>query len=145
MAAFFRFRSLALAVVSFAMCLSGPGCSSPPPAAVPMNPSFSNLRIIRTAYVRASQQLDRPPENLQELMPYLKEAGDPATILRSPDDGQDYKIVYGVDILHGEPGHWPVIAYEQRGGADGKRFVLQGREPQRLTEEEFKKASLPPG
>jgi hypothetical protein len=93
--------------------------------------------------LKATNELSRPPQNLEELMPYLKAAGDPAKILRSPDDGQEYKILWNVDIINVQ-GKLPIVAYEQR-GKDGMRYVWETKEVRRMSEEEFKQASFPPG
>jgi len=102
---------------------------------------------IRSAYLRATKALGRPPQDKNDLIPYLKRGGDPAVFLRSPDDGEDYMILWGLDILNLEPredGRLPVLAYEQR-GKDGMRYVLEVKEIRRQTDEEFKKALFPPG
>jgi hypothetical protein len=140
-------RPLALTVVCLGICLGGAGCGgSSEPIKEQAPAAFTNLRIICSAYLKAEQSLDRPPETLNDLLPFIKEAGDPATILRSPDDGAEYKILYGVDILnqHPEDGKLPIIAYEQQ-GKDGGRYVLQVRYVRRMTDEEFKQARFPPG
>jgi len=67
--------------------------------------------------------------------------------LRSPDDGDNYKIFWGVDALNAVPredGSFPVLAYEQ-GGKDGKRYVLETRYIVQMTDEEFKNAPFPAG
>jgi hypothetical protein len=140
-------RVLALGVAGLTVCLGGLGCGgTPEPIKEQAPPSFKNLRAICSAYVKAEQSLDRPPENVNDLLPFIKEWGDPATILHSPDDGAEYKILYGVDILnqHPEDGKLPIIAYEQQ-GKDGSRYVLQVRYVRRMTDEEFKQARFPPG
>jgi len=108
--------------------------------------STQNLRQIGAAYVKALDKLERPPNNVEELKPFLKEFGDPATILRSPDDGQDYKILWGVDVrtAKGPNGVMTVLAYE-KDGKDGKRYVLIGRSVNHMTADEFRAAPFPPG
>jgi hypothetical protein len=99
--------------------------------------------VISLAYVKATDTLDRAPESLQDIMPYLKELeADPNTILISPDDGEPYVIIWGVDYR--APGNQPVIAYEKT-GKDGKRYVCQINLVVHLNEAEFKKAPFPPG
>src|SRR4051812_33146425 len=76
------------------ICFSGVGCGGcdqPRMADVPA--STQNLKVISAAYLEATKQLDRPPQDVNELTPYLKKHGDPAAILRSPDDGQEYVIL----------------------------------------------------
>jgi len=143
-----RCNYLTLAVAWLLMCLGGLGCGSSeaPPVVAAGGESYLHLRTIKSAYANATKALNRPPQNLDELMPFLKKAGDPAKTLRSPDDGEEYKILYGVDIfdVHREDGKLPIIAYEQR-GKDGMRYVLEGNNVRRRTDEEFKQALFPPG
>jgi hypothetical protein len=42
-----------------------------------------NLRKVREAYVTATKQLGRPPRNMDELTPSLKQIGDPQELMRS--------------------------------------------------------------
>jgi hypothetical protein len=51
-------------------CLAG--CSSPVPTEE-LSPTGRKLEAIGDAYVRATTQLHRPPQNLQELVPTLKQ------------------------------------------------------------------------
>jgi len=108
--------------------------------------SIQNLKRIGSAYLEATNQLGRPPNNAGELTPHLKRYGDPATILRSPADGQDYVILRGVDVCaaQAQKGGLPVLAYEQKGDGQ-KRYVLLTRQVVHLTDEEFKQAPFPPG
>jgi hypothetical protein len=135
--------SFALLVTGLLACLGGFGCGSPEPTPQHVARSFQNLRIIKSAYLKATNELNRPPQNLEDLMPYLKASGDPAKILRSPEDGQEYKILWNVDIINVQ-GKLPIIAYEQR-GKDGMRYVLEAKEVRRMSDEEFKQAPFPPG
>ena len=113
-----------------------------------LDPSMQNLQKIAVAYAQATTHLNRPPQNLNDLMPSLKQQGDPAEILRSPDDGEPYVILWGVDFRKppssgGDPS--VVFAYEKQ-GRGGTRHVL--RMPTRvvlLTDDEFRKAPFPPG
>ncbi len=128
-------------------CLAAAGCGSSGDVSVhQVTGSYQNLMAIGRAYFQATNRLDRPPLRTDDLMPELKKQGDPAILLRSPDDGQDYKILWGVDgrKIRGPASDYPVIAYEQQ-GKDGKRYVLQFRQVAHLTDEEFKKAPFPPG
>lgn len=113
--------------------------------------SPQNLLHIWAAYSQASNQLQRPPQNREELIPFLKQVAgdvDPASILRSPDDNEDYVIVWGVNFLEIAKSRGNmniVLAYEKR-GKNGKRHVLK---PQSqvlvLSDEEFKAAAFPAG
>ena len=77
-------------------------------------PTVENLRFVRDSYFDARQALDRPPRSKEELVPYLKKFGDPAQLLRSPDDGEEFVIVYGIDPLAMESID-QVWAYERHG------------------------------
>ncbi len=125
--------------------LAASGCGSGgEPAAVP--DAYQNLRKIGLAYRQATEANGRPPESVTDLMPFLRKLGDPAAILRSPDDGEEYTILWGVDVLNVRPrgSTWPVLAYEKH-GKGGKRRVLQVRFPTVMTDEELRNAYFPPG
>jgi hypothetical protein len=133
------------------VCLIGLGCGGSLPQAEKheANASYQHLQIIRSAYLRAISELGRPPQNEQELIPYIRYKGEggPETVLRSPTDGLPYKILWGVaqeDIIQpGERGY-PVLAYEQQ-GKDGIRLVLESKTITQMTEEQLKNAPFPPG
>jgi hypothetical protein len=105
------------------------------------------LLRIGPAYARATVSLHRPPANREELVPFLGRNGSEETFLRSPNDGEDFVIIWDVDIRKLPIGgkDLPVIAYEKR-GQDGKRYVLRGRtDVVQLTDAELRSAVLPPG
>lgn len=113
----------------------------------PPTPTERQLESIGDAYVRATIKLDHPPGSLTELMPWLKEQGNPEEILRSPNDGQNFEIVWGVELrrLKARGSDIPIIAYE-RLGKDGTRHVLRGRsEVLRMSESELRSAKFPDG
>lgn len=125
------------------------GCSStvtPPPSPA----AAENLRKIALAYNNAVGKNKKPPQNLEQLKPFLKDMGNPEEILRSPGDGQPYVIIWGVtsfsqlnpSVPMGDP---VVIAYE-RNGVDGRRFVAttMGNVVE-MSDEEFAKANFPRG
>jgi hypothetical protein len=70
------------------------------------------------------------------LLPFLQEVGDPAKLLRSPDDGEEYIICWNRDILNTSGNGFPVIAYEKL-GKGGERYVGRGRTVEHLTDEAF--------
>lgn len=127
------------------------GCGSKAPVDVSSNQSAQNLLHIWAAYSQASNQLGRPPQSAAELTPFLKNVAgdvDPASILRSPDDNEDYVIVWGVNFLEIAKSRGNmniVLAYEKR-GKNGKRHVLK---PQSqvlvLSDDEFRSAAFPVG
>jgi hypothetical protein len=121
-------------------CFLPLACSGPPPA-VKQNEA-DNLVKIQTAYNLATKELGRPPANLDELLPRLKQHGDPDTLLRSPRDGQPYVINWKVDIHNIQTMPPPVVAYEQK-GAGGKHYVLTVMGIMPTSDEDF--AKLVPG
>jgi hypothetical protein len=127
--------------------LVGLGCGGP--AVVEKEGSLSpqHLRAISEAYLRANKKLGRPPQNLNEILPYLQKGGDPATFLHSPEDGEEYQIFWNIDVMSMRPradGKLPVLAFEKH-GKDGKRYVLEGHYIRQLNDEDFHKAWFPPG
>jgi hypothetical protein len=112
------------------------------------------LRIIGDTYVRATQKLNRPPNNLSEFMPTLKDyvkaqpsAGKADEILKSPNDGQLFEIVWGVMLLQlkDRGSDVPIVAFE-RVGANGERNVLRGsRETLLMSERELRSGKFPDG
>jgi hypothetical protein len=134
------------------LCLALAGCgSSAKPVVGRVDDSRQNLQKIGIAYSQAAQKLNRPPRNVDELMPFLQEGLGPVKardVLRSPNDGQEYVIVWGVDfgqlaLTRGDP--YVVFAYE-RTGKGGKRQVLKPPvEVLLMTDSEFQKAPFPPG
>ena len=75
-------------------------------------------------------------------MPHLQQPEN----LRSPNDGEDFQIVWGVQMVNQniKKNEIPVLAFEKR-GQDGKRHVLFGRADIRLLTEEQLKEALPSG
>jgi hypothetical protein len=135
-----RFRRVACLlpfVALFAVgCTSGEVQSTIPP-------SVENLRSVRDGYFEARRALERPPRSKEELVPYLKKFGDPAQLLRSPDDGEDFVIVYGTDPMAAESMSY-VWAYE-RHGKDGSRWIIRNRHVQRIANDKLAKLPFPPG
>jgi len=135
-------------VICLLVSVGGFGCSSkssPEPTA-----SLMQLRLIGVAYARATDELDHPPQNKQELVPFLKDLAkgydNPADILRSKVDDEEFVIHYGVDFRDatGKDVDLPVLAYEKI-GKDGKRAVLLHRFTYLKTDEDFAKLVFPPG
>ncbi len=131
---------------------SAHGCSTAAgPTHVAEGDSTKNLQQIGAAYSQAAFKLGRPPATVDDLKEFLNNSPgnpDPATVLKSPDDNENYVIVWGVDFreLAKSSGNVDVVlAYEQR-GTGGKRHVLK---PPSIvvvmTDEQFKTARFPPG
>jgi hypothetical protein len=106
----------------------------------------ANLGKIGIAYARATDRLGRPPRNPDELKRALQtEFGEADTYLVSPNDGQAYQIIWGVDIYRAEPEGAVVVAYEKR-GVKGKRYVLTvGIAVRAMNDDAFAKAHFPNG
>jgi len=111
------------------------------------------LRIIGDTYVRATQKLNRPPNNMTELMQSLKDymKAQPSLkledVLKSPEDGQPFEIVWGVQLLQlKERGSdMPIVAFEKI-GKNGERNVLRGnRDTILMSESELRSAKFPSG
>jgi hypothetical protein len=111
---------------------------------------FSNaeqeLTCVAMAYGDAHSKLGRGPKDAEELKPFLKTFGDPDDLLVSPNDGQPYVIVWGVDPSRGGPTDYkqmfPILAYEAA-GSKGKRAVtdVRGR-PMLIPSEDFSKLTF---
>lgn len=137
-----------LVIASWAACF---GCSAEHPVVVQDDKSAQNLQQIGAAYSQASLKLGHPPRDANDLTDILKSGPgnpDPATILRSPDDNEDYVIVWGVDFREVAKARGNVdviLAYERR-GKGGKRHVLKPpAQVMALTNEQFLAAAFPPG
>ena len=136
-------RSLLLGFLLVAAVQTGCG---PKAHVVPFSPAEHNLKHIAMAYNDATSQLNRPPKNAEELKRFLKEFGNPEELLVSPNDGQPYVIVWGVDPTRGGPteyqGMWPVLAYERQGTGGARAITdIRGR-PMRVPEADFPKLTF---
>ncbi len=113
---------------------------------VPFSPAEQGLSKIALAYLDAHSRLGHGPKNAEELKPSLKDFGNPDELLVSPNDGQPYVIVWGVDPTRGGPteykGMWQILAYERQ-GTSGRRAVtdIRGR-PMNVPEEDFSKLTF---
>ncbi len=105
-----------------------------------------NIKAVGLAYTQHLDEKKRPPANLDELMPFLKKVGDPDKLLQSPNDGEQFVILYGVDhrsySSEGKP--VPVTVYEKT-GRGGKRFVFRANRVMHMTDEELQASPFPPG
>jgi hypothetical protein len=126
------------------------GCSGPHLGAAP-NPTQSRLLKIGEAYRRATYRLGHPPANFEELKPSLLDAKDEE--LRSPNDGEHFVIIYGVDydkLPVPADKKSAIGAYEKKGAGD-KRYVLRisprpfALATDLLSDEQWKHAVFPPG
>jgi hypothetical protein len=113
------------------------------PVTSEVSPALQNLRAIVRSYVVASQENGQPPANKEELVLYLKKLGDPNELLRSPNDGEYFVVLYGADAL--DPQNVQAIWAYERQGKDGTRYVAQNRNIRSMTDEEFHKARFAGG
>jgi hypothetical protein len=105
-------------------------------------PDESNLRGIVRVYGIATRDLGRPPKSMDELTAIYAQADpDPSKYVRSPRDGEELVVVWGLD-LERQPADM-VVAYERK-GADGKRMVVTADNIVRdVTNDEFAKLKFP--
>jgi hypothetical protein len=124
-----RVRRLAL---YFPAVLAGlAGCGPQDPHVVPLTAAENRLKFVAMAYTDAHSSLGHPPENPDELRPFLKAFGDPDELLTSPNDGKPFVVIWGKNPTGGPTdykGLFPILAYEQQGSA-GQRAVtdIRGR------------------
>ena len=106
----------------------------------------NRLRNFTMAYLHATNALNRPPRNAEELKPYLTKIGDPKELLSSPRDGAEWIVHWGADLrkLPAQGDKSPVWLYEKNPHA-GKRWVLRERNPMELADEEFRNSLFAPG
>jgi hypothetical protein len=127
------------------------GCGSSASVPSQSDKSLQNLQKIGAAYMQAAVKLGRPPGSVEDLTESLKSLPgnpNPADVLRSPDDNENYVIVWGVNFsaLARERGNTDVIiAYEQKGKNGSRHVLMPPAQVYLLTEERFRAASFPPG
>ena len=88
-----------------------------------------------------------PPKTKADLLAIFKFCSHPKELLISPNDGQEFIIVYDVELkgLKVSGAQLPVVAFEKF-GKDGKRYVLRGMNTiVQLTEAELKSSVFPEG
>jgi len=137
-----RFAGVLMLFVGVVAGLGLPGCAGKRESQE--NPAAAHLRRIAGAYDMVLYHKRRPPRSVEDLKPFLKEdeQGDPDVFLRSPNDGQPYEIVWGVN-LDNEENLSAILAHEKN-GVEGKRYVITiARIVKEMTEEDFKRATFP--
>jgi hypothetical protein len=111
------------------LILPATGCGSGA-TVLPHTDAEKNLSWVVVAYQEAYSKLNRPPKNVEELTNSLKDFGDPEKLLVSPNDGEPFVIVWGVNPGQGGPtpykGMWQIIAYDKK-GKGGMRVVCDIR------------------
>lgn len=111
------------------------------------NQAATHLRKITAAYHEFNYRHGRSPQSADQLKPILKEMNeqdDPDVLLRSPNDGEPYEIVWGINLERVTDGSL-LVAYEKK-GVDGKRYAINAaRIVKQVTDAEMGKASPPRG
>ena len=113
------------------------------PSTMTTDPTEIALNKLGAAYIRGTP----PPKTKAELLSILKSCNHPIELLTSPSDGQEFIIVYGVELkgLKVTGAQLPVVAFE-KSGKDGKRYVLRGMNTiVQLTDEQLKSSVFPAG
>jgi hypothetical protein len=125
------------------------GCNREPgikPAAPDVG---GQLLKIAAAYSQAMGQWQRPPGKVEELSLLIKQNGDnPAEVLKSPLDGQEFVIIYGIDFGKlAAAGQNPtvVMAYEKMGQAGVRHVLVAPSQVRVMNATEFAAAPFPPG
>lgn len=101
------------------------------------------LVTLSRVYTAAQRSLGRPPRGVDDLKAVAKEFGDLDQLLKSPNDGQPYAIVWGVDLANA-PNPTMIVAHEKL-GAGGVRYVMTPTGIMKVTDQEFARATFPPG
>jgi hypothetical protein len=120
------------------------GCGSgDKPSTITTDPTIIALDKLGGAYIRGTP----PPKTKAELLAIFKSCNHPKELLISPSDGQEFIIVYGVELkgLKVTGAQLPIVAFEKT-GKDGKRYALRGMNTVvQLTEAELKSSVFPEG
>lgn len=126
-----------------ALLASVAGCGGGTPSHE--KPSEGQTRLARVAavYMRAQQET-KPPRNDKEFAAFLKKIDADPALLVSPDDGEAYVLMHGLDVKSGFSGAPPIVAHERKGVGGKKRAVdLMGTVTSLSDEELRKKLNLP--
>ncbi len=139
-----------LVVIAVGLVLGGGGCKKAD-YSTHIDAGSDNLAKVGAAYMRAVQKAvdeKKPlPRRPQDLDAFLKEHGDPAALLRSPNDGEPYVILWGVNPFDPAYDNEPVIIIYEKKGKDGRRYVISTRDgrPTSLSDVEFSNEKFPAG
>ncbi len=123
------------------------GCSKKKTGSHDKNPAEDRLLRLGKAYIQASFRLERAPKDFAEIKQDIQ--GDvPDDFLRSPGDGEEFVIMWGVAFHTMAPTSGDLLTvggYEKR-GAGGSRYVLRfPLKVSKMTDAELKLANFPPG
>ena len=126
--------------ILFIVMLAGCG-SGDKPSTITTDPTIIALDKLGGAYIRGT------PKTKAELLSIFKSCNHPKELLISPSDGQEFIIVYSVELkgLKVTGAQLPIVAFEKT-GKDGKRYALRGMNTVvQLTEAELKSSVFPEG
>jgi hypothetical protein len=98
------------------------GCGNTPTAAA-QSPIHDHLRAIAGAYADCTITQGKPPQNLEELWPYLALRGDAQELLRSPRDGKALVIHWSVPMRGKDESAPAQVLVHESEGADGTRWT----------------------
>lgn len=132
-------RFLGIIVVFCSVLLVG--CSSSSNPEVVTSGDSSNLQKIQKAYNAYISRTGKGPERLEDLKPFLEKETNIQQLANSPNDGQPYVIIWGVNHLKNPSPQPIVIAYEKT-GKGGTRFVFTSVGILEMSEEEFNNAQF---
>lgn len=119
------------------------GCGGEKIEPITTDPTIIALDKIGGAYIRGTP----PPKTKADLLAIFKISNFPKELLISPNDGQEFIIVYDVELKGLKVGdaQLPVVAFE-KSGKDGKRYVLRGMNTiVQLTDDQLKSSVFPAG
>ena len=120
------------------------GCAEKPK--VQENKAADHLRKIAQAFDLA-QYKGHTPNGPDDIKPFLKQLSpkdEPDDLLRSPNDGEPYEIMWGVN-LDRQTEIGAIFAHEKK-GVDGKRYVITGaRIVSQMSDADFAGASFAKG
>lgn len=106
--------------------------------------AFGKLMAIQECYLQYSNQHQKGPSSLDELMPLLAEAGhNTDDLLKSTQDGS--LVVFWDFKIHQPQSTEPVIVGYQTSSRGGNRMVMTSMGVSFMPDEEFYSAPFPPG
>lgn len=134
----FRRVLLLMTLVTLPLC----GCSWSGTDVTTREPG--SLNELAKAYLAATNALNRPPANAEELQSYLPEGRELNSLLTCPVSGKPYVIVWGTDPRQGMDVKPLVIGYEPQ-STGGSRFVFTAMGVMEMGDQDFKTAKFPAG
>jgi hypothetical protein len=127
------------------LALAPAGCSEKPK--FQENKAADHLRKIAIAFDNFNHGKGHPPKDAEDIKPILKLLSpkeNPDDVLRSPNDGEPYEILWGVN-LERQTEFGAIFAHEKK-GVDGKRYVITvSRLVSQMTDAELQGATFARG